>query len=197
MDKAKRVFLICAVAGFAGLTVWVTWLAKRLDSQQPDGSPLRMAARRQAPDLALRDLNGQLVRLSDFKGQKNVILSFWASWSKPCRLEMPNLRSLYEQKQKLNIEILAVNFDPEASAAERFTKEQKLTFPVLLDPSRETAKTFGVQVVPSLFLVDKRGIIRPIGRGLSPGLAMSLPMMLEQIERAPARGMNRPYAPSN
>lgn len=196
MSKAKRVLLICAVAGFAGLTVWVAWLAKRLESQQPGGSQSRMAARRQAPDLALRDLNGQFVRLSDFKGQKNVILSFWASWSKPCRLEMPDLRSLYEQRQKLNFEILAVNLDPEASAAEGFTKEQKLTFPVLLDPSRETAKTFGVQVIPSLFLVDKRGIIRPIGRGLSPGLGTMLPMILEQVERAPATGMSRPYAPS-
>jgi peroxiredoxin len=197
MGKGKRLLLICAVTGFAGLTVWVTWLAKRLDSQQPGGSQSRVAARRQAPDLALRDLNGQFVRLSDFKGQKNVLLSFWASWSKPCRLEMPNLRSLYEQKGKLNLEILAVNLDPDAGAAERFTTEQKLTFPVLLDPSRETAKTFGVQVIPSLFLIDKRGNMLQIGRGLNPGLATSLPMMLEAMDRGASRGMNRPYAPGN
>jgi peroxiredoxin len=110
---------------------------------------------------------------------------------------MPNLRSLYAQREKLNLEILAVNLDPNASAAERFTGEQKLTFPVLLDPSRATAKTFGVQVIPSLFLIDKRGNMLPIGRGLSPRLETSLPMMLDLMERGPARGMNRPYAPSN
>jgi len=182
---------------FAAFTVWITWQAKRLESQQPGGSQARLAARRQAPELSLKDLSGQIVKLSDFEGQKNVILSFWTTWSKPCRLEMANLRSLYEQREKLNLEILAVNLDSEAGAAGRFAKEEKLAFTVLLDPTRETARAFGVEVIPSLFLVDKRGRIMPVGRGLSPGIARSLPMMLEMMDRPPARGMLRPNVPSN
>lgn len=49
-----------------------------------------------APDFALPDLDGNTVRLSDFRGKKGVFINFWANWFPPCRLEMPTMEQVYQ-----------------------------------------------------------------------------------------------------
>ena len=188
MDKARRPLLIGAVAVLAAFTVWITWLAKRLESQQPSGNQARLLMRQPAPDLLLKSLDGRSVGLSEFKGQKKVVVSFWSSSSRPCRMELASLRSLYKRQDELGFAILAVNVDADANAAARYAKEQQLPFPVLLDPSRQAAKAFGVQAVPSLFLIDKRGIVVRSTRGLTPMLETSVPSFFQAIDKFPMRG---------
>jgi peroxiredoxin len=63
-----------------------------------------------APDFALPDVNGKEVKLSSFKG-KYVLVDFWASWCKPCRVENPNVVSAYEQYKDKNFTVLGVSLD--------------------------------------------------------------------------------------
>ena len=94
MDKVRRSLAVGAVAGLAAFTLWITWLAKGLESQQPGGTQARLLMRQPAPELLLKSLDGRPVSLSEFKGQKKVVVSFWSSSSRPCRMELAALRSL-------------------------------------------------------------------------------------------------------
>ena len=123
-----------------------------------------------APDFFLRTLNGRSVRLSDYRG-KTVVLNFWASWCPPCRREMPDFQTLWEERGPSgpdDLVILAVNLLPEdtIAAAEGFVEEFGLTFPMLLDTSRgEVARRYGVQALPATFFIDREGIVRTTALG--------------------------------
>ena len=123
-----------------------------------------------APDFFLRTLNGRSVRLSDYRG-KTVVLNFWASWCPPCRREMPDFQTLWEERGPSgpdDLVILAVNLLPEdtIAAAEGFVDEFGLTFPILLDTSRgEVAQRYGVQALPATFFIDRDGIVRTTALG--------------------------------
>ena len=103
----------------------------------------------------LQDLDGKTVNLADFKG-KVVILDFWATWCPPCRKEMPDLEALYERFQSRGLVILGIS-DEEAAKVEPFTRERKVTFPVLLDPDRKVNDLFVVNGIPKSFVYDREG----------------------------------------
>jgi peroxiredoxin len=184
----QRALVIGAMVGLAAFTVWLTWLAKGLESQQSNGTQARLLMQQPAPELPLKSLDGRPVGRSVFKGKKNVVLSFWSSSSRPCRMELAALRSLYKRQDELGFAILTVSVDADVNAAGQYAKEQQLPFPVLLDPSRQAAHAYGVQVVPSLFLIDKRGIVVRSTAGATPMLESSVPSSFQMNEKFPGRG---------
>ncbi|MDW8130572.1 MAG: redoxin domain-containing protein, partial [Bryobacterales bacterium] len=66
--------------------------------------------RRQAPDFTLRDADGKLVRLSDYRG-KVVLLNFWATWCGPCRLEIPWFIEFERQHKHRGFAVLGISMD--------------------------------------------------------------------------------------
>ncbi|WP_400263334.1 peroxiredoxin family protein [Sphingobacterium sp. SG20118] len=64
------------------------------------------------PDFAQEDADGQIIKLSDFRGQY-VLLDFWASWCRPCRAENPNLVKSYAEFKDKKFEILGISLDKE------------------------------------------------------------------------------------
>lgn len=114
-----------------------------------------------APDFALMTLEGKTIRLSEFRGQKVVLINFWATWCPPCRLEMPTMQQIYSEYKVKGFEILAVNIEPDAKQAiGDFVKELRLTFPILLDPDMKVTRKFRVIGLPISVLIDRQGIIR-------------------------------------
>jgi len=107
------------------------------------------------PSLLLKDLNGKEHNLENYKN-KIVIVSFWASWCRPCIEEMPSLVKL-KQKYKDDLEILAVNVREENNVIKTFTKTMKINFPILKDTESEITEAWKVYVYPSNFIVDKTG----------------------------------------
>ncbi|HSB45678.1 MAG TPA: TlpA disulfide reductase family protein [Nitrospira sp.] len=130
------------------------------------GSPVAVAQRGvvksgdAAPNFQLRDMNGQLVALSDLRG-KVVLLNFWATWCGPCRIEMPAMEQLYRTYPRKDFEILAVSTDAQGVAVTRpFQQENHLTFPILHDADFRVGLAYGARTLPMTFMVDRQGIVR-------------------------------------
>lgn len=113
-----------------------------------------------APNFQLRDLEGNVISLSDSLG-KVVLVNFWATWCGPCRVEMPAMEQLYRTFARKEFEILAVSTDPQGIAVTRpFQREMGLTFPILHDADFRVGLTYGARTLPMTFMVDRHGIIR-------------------------------------
>lgn len=110
-----------------------------------------------APDFQLKTIDGEVVKLSDYKGKK-VILNFWATWCPPCKKEIPELQAFHERSGD-EITILGVNIDTN-NQVEDFVKERKITFPVLLDHGEKVSKMYQVIAIPTTYFIDEKGLIR-------------------------------------
>jgi peroxiredoxin len=116
--------------------------------------PARWAA---APDFTLQDLQGQPFRLRQLQG-KLVLLNFWATWCAPCRIEMPSMERLYQTFKQTDFTLLAVALDRSgATMVKPFVEEMQLTFPILLDPTAEVARAYGVRGLPTTYLIAADG----------------------------------------
>ena len=135
---------------------------------------------RLAPDFALEDLQGNTVRLSDFRGKK-VLVNFWASWCPPCKAEMPHLQKFYGEYQSKDVVILGVNLtaiEKHPDNAQKFAQAQQLTFPIVLDREGAVMQTYQVYAYPTTYVLDSDGVIREIFQG-----AMTYDMMKETVSK--------------
>jgi peroxiredoxin len=112
-----------------------------------------------APPFTLNDLEGRPVNLTDYRG-KIVLLNFWANWCEPCKKEMPEMQTAYEQHKDQAFVVLAVNFGGNADQASSFAHHGRLTFPILLDPGVKVAARYGVVSLPISFFIDPNGMIK-------------------------------------
>lgn len=116
-----------------------------------------------APDFDFTDSSGNIVKLSDLRGQP-VILNFWASWCPPCRAEMPAIQSVHQVNQAQGLVILGVNATDQDSIeqVQEFSKDLQLTFPILYDSSGVIQSLYNVTALPSTFFIDRSGIIQEV-----------------------------------
>jgi peroxiredoxin len=130
--------------------------------------------REPAPKFELTDLDGNTVAVSDYLGRV-CLIDFWATWCGPCQQEMPILQSFYEEFHSKGVEILAVSVDgPDTwEKVPGFVRDKKISFPVFLDQA-EAAAAYGVQTIPALFVLDRKGNIRFVHNGFEPGLYKKL-----------------------
>ncbi|RYZ90861.1 MAG: AhpC/TSA family protein [Proteobacteria bacterium] len=116
---------------------------------------------RKAPEFVQPDVNGKPISLASFKG-KYVLLDFWASWCKPCRMENPNVVKAYNEFKDKNFTVLGVSLDQEKNAWQEAIKKDGLTWTHASDLkfwSNEAAALYEVQSIPANFLIDPSGNI--------------------------------------
>ncbi|MGB0035995.1 MAG: TlpA disulfide reductase family protein [Candidatus Acidiferrales bacterium] len=167
---------ILAIGVLAAFTIFITWRAKALEKELDIDTDTPALVGQSAPDFSLASLDGRTISLADYRGKKEVVISFWASWCGPCRLEMPSLRKFYKdhEKNQNDFEFLAISIDDERAPAEAFATSEKLGFPVLLDPGGRTASAFGVSAIPVLFVIDRNGKVTYGHIGFEGALEYSL-----------------------
>lgn len=116
-----------------------------------------------APDFVQPDVEGKLVRLSDFQGQY-VLLDFWASWCGPCRAENPNLKKAYLNYKDKGLEVIAVSLDNmNAKKAWLDAIEHDglpwINVSDLKGWNNDAVQLYGVRAVPTNYLIDPQGKI--------------------------------------
>ena len=146
--------------------VWVLSRATRGSSVDRFSTPAPEVET--APDFALQTLDGETIRLSDYRGHV-VLLNTWATWCPPCLDEMPDLEAYYRRRQADGFVVLAVNSQESPDTVAAFLKEHDFTFPVLLDPDGVVMSDYRVYGLPTSFFIGRDGVVRGVWSGrLSP-----------------------------
>ena len=112
-----------------------------------------------APDFVLTSLDGQEVRLSQFRG-KVVILDFWATWCTPCKLELPHFIELYQEYKDQGLVIIGVSLDKTGvREVASFVNEWKIPYVVVMGTGQVVRDYGGIRGVPTTFVIGRDGKI--------------------------------------
>ncbi|MHB1134633.1 MAG: TlpA family protein disulfide reductase [Chloroflexota bacterium] len=125
----------------------------------PGAQPAPPKVGESAPDIAFATLDGRALKLSEFRGQV-VLLNFWATTCPPCRAEMPDLEAVYKEVKDRGGIVIGIDQRESPDTVQRFVDELKMTFPVTIDSTGAIFGRYGVQFIPTSFVVDKQGVVR-------------------------------------
>ena len=112
-----------------------------------------------APDFALKDAEGKTVKLSDFKGKKVVLYFYPKDDTSGCTKEACNFRDNLDALKKLNVEVLGVSNDDEASH-KKFAEKYSLPFRLLADADKKVSREYRVYELKNMYGKEYYGITR-------------------------------------
>ncbi|MEZ4850233.1 MAG: TlpA disulfide reductase family protein [Bacteroidia bacterium] len=148
------IFIVIAALASWGLLPENTNTASK--EAQNQASPIS------APEISLQDLSGQTVPLSSLRGNI-VLIDFWASWCRPCRYEMKQvLTPLYQKYHDKGFDIYSVSLDQNQQQWAQASQQENITWTNVSDLQgwhSPVAQTYGINKIPSTFLLDKEGNI--------------------------------------
>ena len=147
-----------------------------------------------APEFTVVTLDGDTLTSSELRGQV-VLVNFWATWCTPCRLEMPSLQSLYEDRAEDGVVVIGLSTDVgSAESIRTWIGERDITFPIGR-ATREHRNSFGgIQGIPTTFIVDRSGVVRHrvVGYFTPPALRMAVARLLDEEGDLPSAVSPRP-----
>ena len=133
------------------------WVLAQGFGVDPHAVPFALGGK-PAPDFELVTLEGETVRLSQFRG-KPVVINFWSTWCEPCKAE----HGLLQQGSQLygeDVQFLGIIYQDTAEAAKTYLSGRSNRFPQLQDPDTRVGMDYGVSGVPESFFIDGKGRIR-------------------------------------
>jgi len=185
------------LAGSAGLQYYAHRLQASLNGEEAKQSSLHNQA---APEFSLEVLEvaptdvaqtpPRQVSLADHRGEV-VLLSFWASWCRPCDYELPVLNQFYLANREHGVAVLAISTDADRQAALRYAQERRLELPMLWDQDGRVADSYQVRSLPTLVIIDPQGRVRQVERGLRYDMESWLRRQVRQLQQsgtAPSAG---------
>lgn len=134
---------------------------------------LAMAAAASAKGLNshLKDLNGKRLELAELNNGRTLVISFWATWCKPCCSELKHFQKLHETYSDSGVGFLGVcvNEARDQGKVKAFLAGNRYSFQVALDPEQQAMRKFGLKDVPGVFILDETGRIAWRHSGYKPG----------------------------
>jgi cytochrome c biogenesis protein CcmG/thiol:disulfide interchange protein DsbE len=165
MMKTVPVACLAAVVALAGV---VTSASGALAPGQP------------APAVRLPTAEGRVISLADLRG-KVVLVDFWASWCGPCATAFPVVDSLYRRLHERGFEVMAINLDEKRREADAFLADRAHDMPVVFDPKGASAQAFGLDGMPTSFLIGRDGRVRFVHVGYTAKTLDAYQREIEQL----------------
>ncbi len=172
-----RIALVIVIVGAIIGTAWVIGEREGFSEIGQGGinADLLPSVGEQAPELVTFDTNGQLVRLSDYRGQP-VWLNFWGSWCPPCRVEFPDIEAAYQNLHPQGLVMLGVAVGEDPLVAQDYSDRVGGSFPILADPAylaqlipedeypeaRAIVTSYTINNYPTHIFIDRDGTVRSV-----------------------------------
>tara|TARA_B100001741_G_scaffold313801_1_gene322128 strand:+ start:9784 stop:10281 length:498 start_codon:yes stop_codon:yes gene_type:complete len=140
---------------------------------------------RNLPSVKVKDLKGKLVNIQNLSNDDNpIVISFWATWCKPCKKELNTIAEVYEDwQEETGVKLVAVSIDDSRSASKvkPYVNASGWDYEVFIDSNRELARALGVSTVPHTFLLNGEGSIVWEHKGYIDGDEEELYEQIEHI----------------
>jgi len=140
-----------------------------------------------APNWRLPDLQEKVHDLASYKG-KVVVMDFWSSWCGPCRMELPLFEAMYQRyKENPNVAFVSINWERAPGAEEHrglardYMAKNNFSCPVMYDHERNAVMAYQIQGFPTVFLVDREGMVRYVNVGFDPNVDRIVEAQIESL----------------
>jgi peroxiredoxin len=137
-------------------------------------------ARKVAPEFQVKLAKGGEFKPKDASGHV-LVLDFWATWCAPCKVSFPKIDAIYRKKKDKGLDVIAMNEDEDTKGVDAFVKETNASFPIGLDEGGKAAEKYGVETMPSSFLIDRRGVVRYVHSGYHPEDAAQIEAEVDEL----------------
>lgn len=166
--KPAPVLLVFLMIPLLGILIALLMIALEPPTQ-PETTTADLQARSMslidfaAPHFELSNLDGERVTLADYEGQP-LFLNFWQTTCAPCVRELPAFAEFDAEQDQAAV--LAINFDETSQDIRNFFEENGIEgVPVALDPDSGVRRSYGVEFIPTTFVIDSDGVVRFIKLG--------------------------------
>jgi thiol-disulfide isomerase/thioredoxin len=134
-------------------------------------------------NIVLVDLEGNQVRVDSLLAEGPVVLNFWATWCRPCRVEMPHIEKIAADLASRKVHFVAVSLDARnrRTQLEKYIVKNKIKLPVYTDSKGTVAKRFKVAAIPTTVVLDTEAEISFRTKGYRPGDEVLLKKKIEAL----------------
>ncbi len=148
---------------------------------------LPVAASAALPSVKLKNLTGRTVDTAKLNnGGKPMVISFFASWCKPCKRELSAISEVYDDwRDETGVKVVAISIDKAQDAAKvkPFVDAEGWEFDILLDPNSDFMRAMGIQQIPHLLIIDGKGNIVESRSGYTEGSESHIIQKLRKLQK--------------